>query len=627
MSDFESEMKLVFLEEATQLLEDAENSFLSLEQNPNDTKLLDKIFRLAHNLKGSANAVGFVDVGALTHDFESFLLLLKNGERSVSPREVTLLLKCNDRLTKMIQGLKADFAARFDCTDVIAEIKACMNDTPEAATDVPAASHGGFEDETPMSFAAASVVEPQSLHDAMLSSVTIPPDQLAKIMQATAGDVVFDDSAFETLQKQKLVMLPTPIPEQSVQSSAMVPQKETSVQTNKAPASDESIRVSSARLDRLLNYVGELVILQAVLAEQTVTNPSMVRKTSQQLGKVTKEVQEISMSLRMIPLKQTFQKLQRIVRDTSSTLNKKINFVIKGEETELDKTVLESLSDPLVHMVRNAVDHGVESNETRKLAGKPEVGTVRLEAMQRGDKLVIELEDDGGGLNPEKLLAKAIEKGIVKAGTKMSKKDCMHLIFAPGFSTKTEITDVSGRGVGMDVVKTNIEKLNGDVQIESEIGKGTRFTVTLPLSLAIVDAITIQSGPERYVVPLLSVHEGIKVDPTLIQFNSGIGESVVLRDENIRVFRLTKLLNKKTGSSSDGVGLIVRSTSQPFCLLIDEIIGQQQIVIKKLGGEVPHITGITGSAILGDGHPALILDLVELTASARESQAANRAVA
>ena len=345
------------------------------------------------------------------------------------------------------------------------------------------------------------------------------------------------------------------------------------------------------------------------------TNADLFRKTVHQMGKVTKEVQDISMSLRMVPLKQTFQKMQRIVRDTANMLDKRVNLVTQGEDTELDKTVLESISDPLVHLIRNACDHGIETPAERLSAGKSETGTVTLNAYHQSGKLVIEVKDNGGGINGNRLVQKAIEKGILAPGAELSPRDAIHLIFHPGFSTKAQVTEVSGRGVGMDVVKTNIEALQGEVEVETELGKGTTFKVILPLTLAIIDGMVIKNDGCRFVVPLAHVHETLKPRESDIHTTVGIGDVLHLRGENLPLYHLGKLLGRSASGSArsrDQIAMVVRYSNTPFAVLVDDILGQQQVVIKEVGREIQALKWMSGSAILGDGKPAIILELSEL---------------
>ena len=374
--------------------------------------------------------------------------------------------------------------------------------------------------------------------------------------------------------------------------------------------------MSLQRLDNLIDFVGELVILQTVLREQTQSVDSIfIRKTIHQISKVTKEIQDLSMGLRMVPLKQTFLKMQRIVRDTSTSLNKKVHLNLVGEETEVDKTILENLGDPLVHLIRNAVDHGIESTENRLSSNKPETGTITLSASQQSGSLIIEISDDGGGINGERLRAKAIEKKMIKPETVLSEKETYSLIFQSGFSTKTEVTDISGRGVGMDVVKTNIEALQGDIQLTSVLHQGTTFRIRLPLTLAIIDGMIIRCGNHRFVIPLSQVFESIRPQANDLFQSTELGEVFTLRGEKLPLYRLNRLLNLKSNFSDSPIEeilIVVRSRESSFAVLVDEIIGMHQVVIKKLGLEHQGLKGFGGSAILGDGKPALILELFEL---------------
>ena len=569
MDDFEKELKSGFLDEAAQLMVDTEQCFLALESAAKDPVILEKIFRLAHNLKGSAKAVGFDELGSFTHELESYLLRLKNGDLQITAAAITLLLKCNDHVLKMIQALQADFGSLTDCRALLSEI-----------------------------------------HEQMSGSVA------PKVAAAPSIDLPVDSPVEEEPSK---LSIPS-VPEVAFPAEFHLPEPLQKTVSAKTPAaaggapSDESIRVSLNRLEKLINFVGEMVILQTVLREQIQSSNSLLlRKTVHQLGKVTKEIQDISMSLRMVPLKQTFQKMQRIVRDTSATLDKKVQLNLQGEETELDKTILESLGDPLVHLIRNAVDHGVESPEIRRNHGKPETGTILLRAFHKSGSLIIEIKDDGAGLDAEKLKAKAVEKGILKSTDTLSNSDAYQLIFHSGFSTKAVVTDVSGRGVGMDVVRTNIQKLQGEITIETELGKGTCFTIRLPLTLAIIDAMVILCEKERYVVPLSHVHESVKPQTGDISFVTGMGELYCLRGESLPLYRLSQLLGKKSARLlNECIAIVIRTGKEPFSVLVDDILGQFQVVIKKLGEEHSQLKGFSGSAILGDGRPALILELPEL---------------
>jgi two-component system chemotaxis sensor kinase CheA len=332
------------------------------------------------------------------------------------------------------------------------------------------------------------------------------------------------------------------------------------------------------------------------------------------LEKLSKEIQAISMSLRMVPLKQTLQKMQRIVRDTSKTLKKKVCLELIGEDTEIDKTVLEHLADPLVHIVRNAVDHGLESSDERLAIGKDEEGVVSIRAFHEGNNLVIEIKDDGKGINSQIIREKAIEKKVISANADLSEEELINLIFHPGFSTKSEVSEISGRGVGMDVVKTNIEKLAGEVKVTTEIGKGSTFRVVLPLTMAIIDAMVTEVGDERYIIPLSQIYESLSPKEDVLRFVNGVGECLQIRGEVIPLFRIGRALGRqgKERDIHEQIAIIVNSEHRNFAVLVDNILHQQQVVIKKLGDEIVNQKGFIGSSILGDGRPAFILDLIEL---------------
>ncbi len=360
--------------------------------------------------------------------------------------------------------------------------------------------------------------------------------------------------------------------------------------------------------------MGELIILQTVLNQRKFQfiRDELSNKSIGQMAKLFKEVQELAMSLRMVPLKTTFQKMTRIVRDTSKALDKKVNLHMSGEDTEVDKTVLEGLGDPLVHIVRNAVDHGLESSEERVMAGKSEEGNVEILAYHEGSSLVIQVTDDGKGLDPEKLKKKAIEKGLIPANNNLTDKEAIELIFAAGFSTKEQVTEVSGRGVGMDVVKTNIAQLGGEVRVMSKVGQGSSIKIILPLTLAIIDGMLIKSAGQTFVVPLGQVFEIVRADRKMIESFTGGGELLRLRGDVIPLFDLGAKLGKITKKSDTNIIIVVRGLKHPFGVCIEDVVRQQQIVVKKLGLDIQGQKGLMGSAIMGDGRPSLILDLFEL---------------
>ncbi len=596
MDDFELELKNDFLEEASKLLDDSEQCFLNLESSMNDKTLYEEIFRLAHNLKGSAKAVGFDELGHLTHQLESLLLKLKNGEIQPNTAIITLLLECNDQLKAVIALLKMDYNSKCDNSSLLDRIQILLDG-------------GSLEGDAPVSAPAAQVEEVE--HTVTSDEVQFMNEVMQKFEEVEA---VASHNIAPVIEES--VATVTPI--SAAVSAPQVAAQSAESKNNTAANADESIRVSLARLEKLLNFVGELVILQTVLKGQATNAGQLsLRRTVDQLGKVTKEVQDISMSLRMVPLKQTFQKMQRIVRDTSQQLGKKIDLVLVGSETEVDKTVLEKIGDPLVHLIRNAVDHGVEDCETRVMNGKPETGRVILSSSHQSGSLVIEIQDDGKGLDPKKLIEKAKAKGIIKPNQVLSDKEGQELIFSSGFSTKEVVSDISGRGVGMDVVKQNIQALQGDISIESVVGKGTTFKIRLPLTLAITDGMIVKVGEEKFIIPLNHVHETYRPEAEDIKVTTNLGAVLLLRGENMPVYDFAQCIGRKHNYNkiTDSICIIVRTMEKPFAVLIDDIIGQHQVVIKKLGPEYAHIKGFSGSAILEDGKPAVIVELGDLIKS------------
>lgn len=598
MSPFEKQLKDKFLEEAGQLLVDAEQCFLTLEANPNDRALVDKIFRLAHNLKGGAKAVGFQEIGAFAHVFESFILKIKREEIPKSTQVIGLLLRCNDFLLKSIAELRANPEAKLDGASLSGDLESLMGSKPGRA--------------------AAPIFDDNALQAAIDKQFELKATQAAiktENDEPTAEEIAVLLACESHKSETNLKTIPAPS-----SKGDFGPLREATVPlSTPAVSKDESIRVSLNRLDRLLDFVGEMVILQTMLRDQVAAEKSSrFTKTVHQIGKVTKEMQDITLSLRMVPVKQTFMKMQRIVRDTGVTLNKKVRLHLEGEDTEIDKTVLEHVSDPLVHLVRNAMDHGIESVEQRRLCGKTDEGNLYLKATHQGGKLVIELRDDGAGIDAVSVRKRAIERGLITEEQVLSQTEIFNLIFRPGFSTRLEVTEVSGRGVGLDVVKSNIDTLQGEVQVETETGAGTCFRVVLPLTLAIIDGMIVRCGDERFVIPLSQVYESVSPRKEDVQFSADLCETFTLRDECMPLVRLSHTLGRQIEKPAwDCIAIVVRNAERPFAILVDDILGQQQIVIKKLGLELQRLRAFSGTAVLGDGKPALIIETNEIAAMAK----------
>lgn len=421
----------------------------------------------------------------------------------------------------------------------------------------------------------------------------------------------------------KEVPVATPIP----QAESATTEKPEAKAKRKVTTEASSIRVSIDKVDELINMVGELVITQSMLSqlgEEEEFGEEHLEKLKSglmQLERNTREMQENVMRIRMLPISFVFQRFPRLVHDLSGKLDKKIELVLSGESTELDKTVMEKIGDPLVHLVRNSLDHGIESPEVRLAAGKPETGEIHLNAFHEGGNIVIEITDDGAGLNLEKILSKAKSSGIVGENDKLVDEDIADLIFRPGFSTADVVSDVSGRGVGMDVVRRNIRALGGTVDVKTKAGEGSVFTIRLPLTLAILDGQSIVVGDEVYIVPLVAIVESIQVDTSLVNGITGQAEVYRLRDEYIPIVKLCDIFNVKPlhDNMEDGLLVVVEAEGKKVALLVDDLLGQQQVVIKSLETNFKSIEGISGATILGDGTVALILDVTGLIAISKQN--------
>jgi two-component system chemotaxis sensor kinase CheA len=394
------------------------------------------------------------------------------------------------------------------------------------------------------------------------------------------------------------------------------PAAKTAAAAEKSGASGTSgatVRVNTEKLDSLMDVVGELVIVQSQIMESArsiAVAGSPLHRNVAQLSRITKELQHTSMALRMIPIKQTFQKMERLARDLARRCVKKVQFATAGEDTELDRTVVEEIADPLVHMVRNSMDHGLESPAERIAAGKSETGTVHLSAYHQGSNIVIELRDDGRGIDPDKIYRLAVKKGVISPNAVLSREEILALIFAPGFSTAEKVTAVSGRGVGMDVVKRNIDRLRGKIEIDSAVGRGSTFKIKLPLTMAIIDGLVVRVGTDKFILPATSVLMALRPTREAISTINGTGEVMELRGKIMPLHRLHRRFGIPADSEKpwEGIVVIIEHSGKTSALLVDEMVSKQEVVIKNLGSYLHGLSGVSGGAILGDGNIALILD-------------------
>ena len=557
-----------FISEANEHLDEADNLLLNLENDPDDSTALDGIFRAFHTLKGVAGFLDLKEIGKLAHEAENLLDKARKGTLQLSGPSMDITFESVDSLKRMIEALG----------------------TAVSNGIMPPAEPGL-----------------QNLIDRIeaVRSGENPPEKIKIEQEEESGPEEKADVPNETAP----AVVPTPA-------------KTTSTKKPSAPVKKvhlkETLKVDAQRLDLLIDTIGELVIAESMINQsreiQTMASQELTKHISQ-MDKITRELQNMGTALRMVTVRQTFQKMARLVRDLSKKSGKKVDFVMDGEDTEIDKTVVDKIGDPLVHMIRNAVDHGIEdSKEDRVKAGKPAHGQIELRAFHKGGNISIEVEDDGRGLNSDVILAKAKERGLVKEGESLSEREIWNLVLEPGFSTAKKVTEISGRGVGMDVVKRNIEALRGRVEITSKPGKGSIFSIRLPLTLAIIEGMVVRVGTEKYIIPTLSVNESLRPDPDSVNTVFDKGEVLTFHEELVPIIRLDQVFDIE-GAEQDptkAILVVFDAESHRAAVLVDELLGQQQVVIKSLGETMQNIMGLSGCTIMGDGHVGLILDMAGL---------------
>ena len=575
-----------FLVESGDHLDDVESKILQLEENPENEDIINSIFRPIHSIKGSAGFLGMNDIGKVSHELETLMDEARKAKIKITPEIIEILYEGIDILKKLREIVTKKVDNKDTTTEVIDYQPLLSKITVALQHNQNKSSQNDVGDIPP---------EPKRLGEILLESGDVSQDQLQIALQEQGkrlGEILVD----------KGMATPDKV------DNALI------LQAASGKRSAETVKVDTQKLDNLVNLVGELVIANAlineVLGNANSTNTS-ANKNLSHLNKIVKDIQDQVMSMRMVPLKSTFQKMARLVRDVSTKVGKKVRLEVSGEETELDKTVIEEINDPLVHIIRNSVDHGIEPQDERIAKGKPADGLVRLNAFHKGGNIVIEIEDDGKGLCKDKLLKKAIEKGLVEESASLSDQQIYNLIFTAGFSTAEKITDVSGRGVGMDVVKENVERLRGKIDISTVKGKGTKISIRLPLTLAIIDGMIVQVGDEKYIIPMLSIEESIRPSKEHISTVQHRGELLNIRGSLLPIVRLHNLYNVKPKKINpwEALILIVEGEGQRCGVLVDDLLGQQQIVIKSLGDQFRNVRGVSGSAILGDGCVSLILDV------------------
>jgi two-component system chemotaxis sensor kinase CheA len=556
--DQDGDLLREFANESHEHLQNIELGVLKLEEDPQDAETLNSIFRAFHTFKGGSALLNLTPVKNLAHELESLLDLARQHKLIIDSEVINVILDGGDVLTQFVTEIEAQLS--------------------------------GTKPRGP---------------------ALIPTQELIVLVRAytrNAGQPPSTDPGTGKTPTAKHAAKPDP-------SSAGIRATEPGGGNGRAHSgAASSVKVDTQKLDSLVDLIGEMVIAQAQVVQdqnvQSIQSQHLARNLAQ-LRRITNELQRTGMSLRMVPIRATFQKMVRLVRDLAAKEGKQVELKMTGEDTELDRTIVEQLNDPLVHMIRNSVDHGIEKPDVRQAKGKPEQGLVTLRAFHQGGNIVIQVQDDGAGISKDRILAKAIEKGLVAKDQQLSEREIFDLIFAAGFSTAEKITEISGRGVGMDVVRRNIEALRGKVEIQSVEGRGSTFTIYLPLTLAIIDGLIVGVGEQRYILPTLGVRESFRPKPAMLSTVQERGEVVNVRGHLSPLLRLYDhfQVEPRTTDPTEGVVVVVGTERENRCLLVDQLLGKQEVVIKGLGETFQQAPGLAGAAILGDGSVGLILDV------------------
>lgn len=665
-----------FFEEAEELLADMEQHLLELDIDNPDGEQLNAIFRAAHSIKGGAGTFGFSVLQKTTHIFENLLDHARKGELTLRADLVDTFLEAKDIMHEQLDAYRNEEAPDQEAYERICQtlqqiaLEEIGQTLETPATPPPAPLVEARESSQPPSAGEHQLVV--ALLNVGEKDRTLLVEELEQLgeIQAQSGDdkryevILNGDSSADDIEAVMCFIIEpeqieikvadhakpaalastaaaepvtsAPVAAEPVakpQPSAAGTDKEVAAKPKKAAAESSSIRVSVDKVDQIINLVGELIITQSMLdqtvsdlEDQSVGNSSLQNGMSL-LQRNARDLQEAVMSIRMIPMEFVFSRFPRVVRDTAGKLGKEIELVTEGKSTELDKSLVERITDPLTHLVRNSLDHGIEMPDEREALGKPRVGKLILSARHQGGNILIEVRDDGAGMDRDRLLAKARENGIGVSDT-MSDEEVYQLIFAPGFSTAKEVTDVSGRGVGMDVVKRNIQGMGGRVEIQSKKGEGTNTRIVLPLTLAILDGMSIKVGGETFILPLSTVLESLQ--PTKNDMYAMAGDDVVLkvRDEYLPVIAIHEVLDVENAITdpTQSIAVIVQGEGRRYAMLVDELIGQQQVVVKNLEDNYRKVPGISAATILGDGSVALILDITGLHRLSRVKKEAGKII-
>ncbi|HQR13894.1 MAG TPA: chemotaxis protein CheA [Nitrospira sp.] len=613
MSDEMQEILNDFLTESNEMLEVLDQRFVTLESDPNNTDLLNEIFRAMHSMKGSAGFLGFNNLVDVAHRGENILNKLRQGEMAVNPAIISLILETIDVIKAIMADIRESGADSHVATAAIAaKLDDILNGKTIAAAPAP------MEAVAPKVEAAATpVVAPQTLGEILVNDGLASKEQVLDALTAQQHQAEPKTPLGEILLQAKAIT------ERALDQALHKQEKQP-----KPAEEDATIRVETKRLDSVMNLVGELVLgrnrlikIGTQLEQQHESDPQVrvLSETLAQLNLVTTDLQLAVMKTRMLPIKKVFAKLPRMVRDLSQKLNKQVHLEMRGEETELDKSVADEIGDPLVHLVRNAIDHGIETPAERQAKGKAGEGQLTIAASQEGNSIVIRINDDGRGIQVEKIKEKALSKGLISEAelATMEHREVLNLIFLPGFSTAEKVTDVSGRGVGMDVVRTNIRKINGSVDLESEPGKGSQIIIKLPLTIAIIQALMVEVERSIFAIPLSTVIEAVRISRSEIKTING-REVLHLRDRVLPLIRLAQEFDIPTDSDRERFYVVVAALGdRRVGVVVDELRSQEEVVIKSIWDYLETVKGVSGATITGEGKVVLILDTSELVQNAQ----------
>lgn len=572
-----------FVMESLESLETVEVCLMDLEQNPGDLESINSIFRSFHTIKGVSGFINLDRINRLAHGAENLLDKARSGEIVIGAAVIDIILESVDVIKKLIEGVQYGME-NGGSLDIGLDITSLLNSIDAIEMEM-------------------DQLRGKPIGEILIQKNEITPQKLDKGLERQKQEP--DKKIGQILVEDK-----------SVESKAVVSALRDQNKTGQRHL-ELQVRVDTKKLDNLVDLTGELVIAQSMLRQ----NPAILSSADQhlmhnlgQLNQITSNLQTTAMSMRMVPIKSTFQKMIRLVRDLAKNSGKEVNLKMSGEDTEIDRNVVDELYEPMVHMIRNSVDHGIEMPDERIKAGKSKNGEIQLLAYHQGGNIVVEISDDGRGLDKDMIIEKATAKNLITDESKLSESEIYNLIFQPGFSTAKEITGLSGRGVGMDVVKKAIEKLRGKVEINSRPGRGSTFIIRLPLTLAIIEGMLVRVGKEKYVIPALAILESLR--PSREQYSKvkGKGEMVLSRGKLIPLIRLNQIFKVECDANHpwEGLVVVVEHDGRQMCMLLDELLGKEEVVIKSLGEVLKNITGISGGAIMGDGRVGLILDMAGL---------------